>query len=94
MKRIPHTVKQGFVKGFTIELTYCIQLIGYGEHDMKMLYIQSIAHTVFGPKHLTGYLTFGAMAIATTIITETFVRTAIVIAQVFMSAKLCRAALL
>ena len=71
-----------------------IQLIGHGEHDMKMLYIQGIAHAVFGPKHLPGYLTFGAMAIATTIITVTFVRTAIIIALVFMSAKFCRSALL
>ena len=71
-----------------------IQLIGHGEHDMKMLYIQGIAHAVFGPKHLPGYLTFGAMAIAATIITVTFVGATVVIALVFMSAKCWRAALL
>jgi cobalamin synthase len=59
---------------------------------MKMLYIQSISHTVFCPKHLFWNLTFGAMAIATTIITETFMTTTI--ATIFVSAQCLSAALL
>ena len=71
-----------------------IQLIGHGEHDMKMLYIQGITHTIFGPNHLFGNLTLGTMPIATTVITEAFVGATVVIALVFMSAKCWRAALL
>src|ERR1035437_2045970 len=57
-----------------------------------MLYIQSIIHTVFCPKHLTGYLTLGAMTVATTIITVAFMTTTI--ATIFVSAQCLRAALL
>src|SRR5674476_375473 len=86
-KRRPNTIELGFVKSFAVQLAYSIQCIGYGKYHMKMLYVQSITHAVFDPKHLPGYLTFGAMTISTTIITETFMSTTVVIALVFVPAQ-------
>jgi hypothetical protein len=59
---------------------------------VEVFYIQRITHAIFGPNHLFGNLTLGTMPIATTVITEAFVSTAI--AGITMTTVGLRAALL
>ena len=92
LQRLSHALEHGIVKPCAIGHTERIQLMGYREHCMKILYRQGILHAVLHPKHLFCGLAFGAMPVAATVVAGAFAPAAI--ATFYVSAQDRSAALL
>ena len=71
MQGTPNGTKEYFIIQFIVPQTNRIKRMWHSENDMKMIHWQSFIHELFNPNYLLYSQAFGAISIATTIITIT-----------------------